>query len=252
MSQAPDSNGLFRRLAAETDESATVGLFVQLCRSSPELRHWLWEDFARSGTTRANFADVLKKGDADLTRFADLTGESAAWRAERLRLKAKWSRREYGGLSFDELMQLLVRHQAGGIDLAAFLLASEWRRRGSAQSLAPRLVSGASEFVAAAMTNGQSHLLQHLEKAADLTREFTNATRRRAVIGPSDWWKTHVLLYMLRHPSPAYRTRDLRAYLAEVGLRVTTRRIREFCTEHGIRRNMRAGRPRTHTGEKAH
>ena len=243
MSQYPDPNGLFRRLAAETDESATVRLFVQLCRSSPELRHWLWEDFARSGSTREKFAEALKDGDADLTRFADLTGESAAWRAERLRLRSKWSRREYGGLSFDELMQLLVRHQAGGIDLAAFLLASEWRRLGPDKTVAPLLLRGAAEFVAAAMGNGESHLLQHLEKAADLTKEFTDATRRRAVIGPSDWWKTHVLLYMVRHPSPAYRTRDLSAYLAKLGLTVTTRRIREFCTEHGIRRDMRAGRP---------
>ena len=43
---APRLTSHLRRLAAETDESATVALFVQLCRQSPTLRHWLWEDFS--------------------------------------------------------------------------------------------------------------------------------------------------------------------------------------------------------------
>ena len=241
-----DPNELFRRLAAQTDESATVGLFVHLCRSSSALRHWLWEDFARTPATRAKFSEVLKKSAAEPTRFADLTGESAPWREERLRLKTRWSRRSYGGLSFDELMQLLVKYQSGGLDLAAFLLASEWRRFGHNKAPAPLLLSGASEFVAAAMSNGESRLLQHLEKAAALTKEFTDTARRRPVIGPSDWWKTHVLLYILRHPSRAYRTRDLSAYLAGLRITVSARRIRKFCTEHGIHRDMRAGRPRNY------
>ena len=52
LARKPPADGLFRQLAAETNESAAVGLFLDLCRSSPALRHWLWEDFARDASFR--------------------------------------------------------------------------------------------------------------------------------------------------------------------------------------------------------
>ena len=51
--------------------------------------------------------------------------------------------------------------------------------------------------------------------------------------------------YLLRHPREAYRTRDLLAHLATCGIEVSTKDIRRFCIRHSIRRDMRAGRPRT-------
>ena len=78
-------------------------------------------------------------------------------------------------------------------------------------------------------------------------KKFENPSKRRAVVGYADWWKLHALFYMLRHPRPTYRTRDLRAHLASLGLQISTKDIRRFCARHAICRDMRAGRPRKRT-----
>jgi hypothetical protein len=44
------------RAFAESDDDAAFRLFAQLCRSSPALREWLWEEFARKPKTRAKIA----------------------------------------------------------------------------------------------------------------------------------------------------------------------------------------------------
>jgi hypothetical protein len=69
----------------------------------------------------------------------------------------------------------------------------------------------------------------------------------RASIGYTDWWKLHVLLYMLRHPSEAYRTREVRAHLEVLGLKISSLDFRRFCKRHGIQRDERAGRPKKHS-----
>lgn len=50
---------------------------------------------------------------------------------------------------------------------------------------------------------------------------------------------------MLRHPRKAYRTRDVRAHLAPLRLRISSLDFRRFCKRHGIARDERSGRPRT-------
>lgn len=44
---------------------------------------------------------------------------------------------------------------------------------------------------------------------------------RRASFSPTDWWKAQGWFYILRNPCTAYRTRDLRAHAAGLGVRVT-------------------------------
>lgn len=51
--------------------------------------------------------------------------------------------------------------------------------------------------------------------------------------------------------SCSYRTRDVHAYLAKCGLQISSLDFRRFCTRHGIRRDMRAGRPRKLTSVPA-
>ena len=63
--------------------------------------------------------------------------------------------------------------------------------------------------------------------------------------GFSDWWKLQLFLYMLSRPKPAYRTREFRSYLAAQRIDVSPKDLRRFCARHGIRRDMRAGRPQT-------
>ena len=52
---AANSDLLLRRLVENNDESATAALFLQLYRASPELRHWLREDYARDAKLRTKF-----------------------------------------------------------------------------------------------------------------------------------------------------------------------------------------------------
>ena len=68
--------------------------------------------------------------------------------------------------------------------------------------------------------------------------------RLRTAFGYADWWKLHALVYMMRHPCEAYRTRNLRAHLLQLGLQISSLDFRRFCKRHGIRRDERAGRPR--------
>ena len=241
---APDSSPLFQALVQATDESAAVSLLVELCRASPALRLWLYEDFARDPAHRAEFARVLKAEDRGMTRFADLDGGGSGWRDELRALRARFSDATFGGLSFDQLKELIVRYQAGHGDPAAFLLAIEWRRHRGPGPVPPRLMRAASDFLDAALAPGGSGLLQHLARAAELAESFGSRDRLRAALGFTDWWKLNLLLYLMRHPAPAYRTRDLLRHLTSQGLNVSSRALRQFCTEHGIARDMRAGRPR--------
>ena len=240
LARKPPADALFRQLAAETNESAAVGLFLDLCRSSPALRHWLWEDFARDPSKRAHFARVLKSAAAPV-RFADLAGENNAWQEEAQRLRAKLPRRPYGSLTFDELKELVMHYQAGKTHIGAFLFALEWQRLRPAGP-APALLRGAFRVLDAAMENG-TDLLHQLAKARDLARDFTAGPGRRAAVGYSDWWKLNTLLYVMRHPAPGYALRDVQAHLTTLGLKIAGRDIRRFLAHCGIKRDMRAGRP---------
>ncbi|MDB6168274.1 MAG: hypothetical protein JWM88_1138 [Verrucomicrobia bacterium] len=236
-------DSLLRRLVAHNDESATVAQFVELCRQSPELRHWLWEDFGRDAKVRAAVAEMI--ADASGTpaeTFAELTNDAGTWREVRRQLKAQMPAQLYGGLTWAEVVHLVRRYQAGTVDLGVFLLAHDWRKVGKPS---PLLTWAGVEFLQWTLPKGRRRPLKHLNKALALLGRYESKTKRRASLGYSDRWKLHALFYMLRHPRESYRTRELRAHLATLKLNVGTKDIRRFCTRHSIRRDVRAGRPRT-------
>lgn len=102
-------NRLVLELLAEDPDDAAVALFTRLCRQSPKLRAWLWDEFARSPKTRAEFARIFSqpgvKGD-NLT-LAHAAGEDRARSVENARLRGDWLKastlRPYGGLSRPEI-----------------------------------------------------------------------------------------------------------------------------------------------------
>ena len=75
----------------EDEDSAAVALFVQCCRQSPALRHWLFHEFARAASVRNGFAKVLRADASAATPLpssvAELVGENHALREEQQRLK---------------------------------------------------------------------------------------------------------------------------------------------------------------------
>lgn len=242
--RAPRSEALFRQLAQDTDESATAAQFIQLYRQSAALRLWLKEDYSRDAKSRTHF-DALATAETipSVERFAELADEGRSWTEERRQLKTRLSDRVYGGLTYKELEKLILRYKSGTIDKGAFLLAQEWRRAEGSAAFSPVLARAAVTLVDAALRSGELGLLRHLAKAARFLIAYDNKPKRKAAVGFTDWWKLQALFFILKYPRGSYRTRELRAHLSVQGLDVSTKDIRRFCSRHGIRRDMRAGRP---------
>jgi len=242
---AVSGDSILRRLAGNSDESATLAMLIQLCRESPELRHWLWEEFGREVKVRDDFAKIVGNSTVPpVGRFIELTNDGATWLEERRRLREQFPAGLYGGLTWNNVTQLIRHYQAGTIDLGVFLFAHEWRKTGKST---PLLKWAGQEFLELFMASGQRRLLKHLNRAFSFVKSYENKAKRRSVLGYADRWKMHVLLYMLRHPRESYTTRELRGHLAKIGMKVSVKDTQRFCARHGIHRDMRAGRPRKQT-----
>lgn len=237
----PPADPLLSRLAA-TDDAASLAILTQLCRQSPRLRHWLWEDFGADPAIRKRFAGLVADGaQSPPLRFADLTEDNGSWQKERRALREQMPTRPYGGLSYGEVETLIREYQASGIDLGIFLLARDWREAGKAS---PAMLWAGLQFLDSTFPGRQWRSVKQLGKAFTFLRRYENKAKRRTVVGYAGWWKVQVLFYLLGHPRASYRTRDLGAHLAAVGLRVGTKDLRRFCARHGIAKDIRAGRPR--------
>jgi len=240
-------------LTSLTDRQSrsVVALLAELCRHSAEARDWLFEDFARNAKTRANFLALVEKDGGKEKRsgdsFAELAGEARAWHEEAQRMQSLVPRhapRLYGGLTWVEMEELVGHYEAGAVDVGVFLLARDWKKAGASAASSPRLLRAASEFLNTVIASGETRLALQLANAATLLNR-TNAKGPKVGFGYANWWKLHALLYMLRHPREAYRTRDVRAHLATLGIQISSLDFRRLCKRHGIRRDERAGRPRT-------
>jgi len=233
---------LLERLAKSNDESAAAALFMQLYREAPELRHWLREDYARDAKLRTKFDRLAMKGvPPQVARFAELTDDNGSWREERRRLKKQMPERFYGGLTWNEVVQLVHHYQAGSIDPGIFLLVRQWREAGKTS---PSLMWAGLAFLESVLPLGKRRLLKHLNQSLAFVKKYENKAERRMVVGYTDWWKLNALFHILRYPQASYNTRELRAHLATLGLDIGTRDVRRFCKRHGIKRDIQAGRPR--------
>lgn len=241
------SEGLFE-VVCESDGTAMALIFMQLCREWPELRRWLWREFATSEKVRNHFAQILEKGPEPTTGshwIAEFSGEAGPWRIERQRLIKSLDPqmlRPFGGRSYAEIVKLIRQHQAGTLDLGAFMLAREWLNAKGKAKNSWRLMRAAGEFINE-VVSGKTHLLVHFEKSLQQVALYQNKARRRQTLGHANWWKLQLLLYIFRSPRPAYSMRDLHLYLTSIGLRINIVDIRRFCRANGIKRDTRGGRP---------
>ncbi|HTQ30294.1 MAG TPA: hypothetical protein VMI53_03715 [Opitutaceae bacterium] len=239
-SPAAKDERLLRRLMDNTEESAAAALFMQLYRQSPPLRQWLREDYARDIKVRDKF-DRLAAKEVPVSRFAELTEDNRAWRKEQTRLKKQMPANIYGGLTWNEVVRLVHHYQAGRLDLGAFLFVRQWRK---AKKSSPSLMWSGLALLESVLPSGRRRLLRHLNVALAFVKKYENKAQRRSTVGYSDWWKLNTLIYILRHPRESYTTRELRAFLKTLGLKVGNLDIRRFCNRHGIRRDTLPGRPR--------
>jgi flagellar biosynthesis regulator FlaF len=171
----------------------------------------------------------------------ELTGHAESWLEARRQMREQTPVKLYGGLTWNEVTQLIRRYQAGTVDLGVFLFAHDCRKTGKSS---PLLKLAGTEFVELVMFSGRERLLVHLNKAIALLKRYENKAEQRVALGYVNRWKMHVLLYMLRHPSEFYLTRELRAHLATLGMKIDSKSMRRFCNLHGIKRDILPGRPR--------
>ena len=158
--------------------------------------------------------------------------------------------RPFGGLTWDEIESLVRRFEARTLRLDVFLLVRDWRKAGESAKASPRLLRVSADLLDAAIRSGDARLFTELSRAVALLSNLEKGSLRTA-FGYADWWKLHALVYMMRHPREAYRTREVRAHLETLRLQISSLDFRRFCKRHGIRRDERAGRPRIHTAAQA-
>ncbi len=235
---------------------AFIRALADTCRAWPELADWLCDDFGRNAKARENFRALIAAPSAiDFVAdgLLDISGEADGWRTEIARLKTQIgisTPQLYGGRTWTEMELLVRRYQAGSLDLGVFLIVRHWRKLGDRARFAPELQRAGAELLDAVIRHGETRLWSNLPRSLALLAQ-TNKTNLRGTFGHADWWKVHALLYMMRRPRPAYRTREVRAHLAKLGLTISSLDFRRFCKRHGIRRDMRAGRPRTRSNTLA-
>jgi hypothetical protein len=234
---------------AERRSRAFLRLLANICRHFPDLRTWLMDDFVQVAKTRENFTALVERGDLASDEadhgFAEVAGELDAWTEEKRHLKAGFqpNTRPFGGFSWDEMESLVRRYEARTIALNLFLLARDWRLAGEAAQASPKLLRGLADVMDTAIRAGDGRPFMQLASAVELLSGLQPG-RLKVAFGYADWWKLHALLFMLRHPRPAYRTREIRAHLARLGMQISSLDFRRFCKRHGIARDERAGRPR--------
>ena len=236
----------------ESRSRAFLRLLARMCQHFPDLKEWLMDDFGRNERTRANFLELIEKRALNdefmADGFADLAGELGGWIEEKKRLKETQpaeAGRPFGGLSWDEMEGLIRRYEARTLGLEAFSLARDWRKAGAAAKASPNLLQEMAELLDAAICSGNPRPILDLGHAVELLAAI-NPRRPSSAFGYADWWKLNALVYMLRHPRGAYRTREIRLHLASINLPISSLDFRRFCKRHGIRRDERAGRPRVH------
>jgi hypothetical protein len=243
--------------APERESRAFLRLLADICRRFPDLRGWLVEDFARDALVRANFLGLVETGDLggeDMAdAFAEMAGELGSWREEKRRMQVQLpaqATRPFGGLTWDEIESLVRRFEARTLRLDVFLLVRDWRKAGESAKASPRLLRASADLLDTAIRSGDARLFTELSRAVALLSNLENGSLRTA-FGYADWWKLHALVYIMRHPREAYRTREVRAHLQTLRLQISSLDFRRFCKRHGIRRDERAGRPRIHTAARA-
>ena len=243
--------------SSERRSRAFLRLLATMCRQFPDLRTWLMDDFGRDAATRENFLALVERGDlngeAMSNGFAELAGELDGWLEEKRRMQAQLpaqATRPFGGLTWEEMESLVRRYEARTLGLNVFLLARDWRKAGEFAKASPKLLQAGADLLDTAIRSGETRQLAELSHAVELLTGL-DPRRLRAAFGYADWWKLHALVYMLRHPREAYRTREVRAHLDTFGLRISSLDFRRFCKRHGIRRDERAGRPPVHATVRA-
>jgi len=249
MSLADDISTLLN----DGSHAAAIELFMELLRDTPGLRQWLrltmldpdfrlrldaWLD----GKTPPPDKNNQRQGHDLLSLIAG--AQNVQTEARRLRKKLSLAAPTHGGLTRARLHALIRRHQAGPLALAPFLLIAAWRKTATDKTARPAALIATEKFFNTTLAGDAPAHFRQLARAAAFFQGAAPGAIDKTHYGHAKWWQMNILLYMLAHPKPAYRTREFTRHLASQKLPIDPADIRRFCRKHHITRNPRPGRPK--------
>lgn len=226
------------------EDAASVMLFLDLLKSSPELLHWLEMEFPnpkvqkrlRNYLSGKALPPDIPMGMSFLAwlSHSDLSKNKLV---EKLRENFKdVDVHIYGGLSYEELVSAIHGCQKKGASLEAYLMVLLWK--GFDRTLpSAKLCLSSAYYLQKAIVHRDSRHLEDLLKAVNAYEDTLNRPEEKM------WWKLVLLFYVLDNPKPAYTTREFVAYLKENGINVDKGSILDFSREYGIRKVVAPGRP---------
>ena len=233
---------IFLHEAMLSDDAAEMRHFIKLCRSSLFVRVWLFERFGRKPATQSAFRRLL----ADP---AKIDPGAQIWSPLMTRMVLSEPRHQvsgegpYGGLSEARVLALIKRYQGSGMDVMTFLLVRLWTRLAAAgrTDVPAAFIDAITGHWTALATDTSGRLTRDFLRAVRFFSERSGRTIGEADYGHANTWKIHVLVHILDHPRFRYQVGELHANLPVKYRHVDRRAIRQFCKEHGIRRDQKPG-----------
>lgn len=242
VSAEDDRIARFLHEATLPEHAAEARHFVKFCRNSLFIRAWLFEGFAKKPATQTAFRKLLADPvsiSADSPLWSPLMTRKILSEAPR----PARGKGPYGGLSEARILALIKHYQGGGMDVMTFLLVRLWTRLVASghKDVPAGFLDAITGHWTAVASDPSGRLSRDFLRAVRFFRERSGRVIGEADFGHANSWKIHVLLYILDYPKPRYQVGELHANLP-VKYRHTDRRsIRQFCKEHGIRRDQKPG-----------
>ena len=224
------------------EHAAEARHFVNFCRKSLFIRSWLFERFATKPAAQTAFRKLL----ADPTSVGP---GAPLWSPLMTRLVLSEAPRQtagkgpHGGLSEARILALIKRYQGGGMDTMTFLLVRLWTRLAASgrTDVPAAFIDAITGHWAAVASDHSGRLARDFLRVVRFFRERSDRAIAEADFGHANSWKIHVLLYILDYPKPRYQVGELHGNLPLKYQHVDRRAIRQFCKEHGIRRDQKPG-----------
>lgn len=224
------------------DDASELRHFAELCRTSLRVRVWLFSRFAAEKEIQRKFRAFLRDPDGPIE---GLWSEPLEQEVRSQPPSTMPSGGPHGGLSAAEVVALIQRERVSRTDVMSLLLVRMWRNFVRTNRPAPPALWRATlDHWAAIVADGEGRLAHNLAEAVRFFDDDVSSS-------PEGSWKLHLLFHVLDHPKSCYRVSELIECLPERfrrerpdgSLYVEPRLVRIFCSEHGIRRDKRAGRP---------
>jgi hypothetical protein len=219
MSLADDISTLLN----DDGQSAAIVLFMDLLRDTPGLRQWLRIVMLDNETRHRldAYIDGKAAAPARACRGRGLLSwmagvENGQAEARRLREKLSVATPTHGGITHARLHALIRRHQAGAFAFAPFLLIAAWRRAATDKTACASALRATEFFLGRALRKTQRPRGIFINSPAPplFFQGCAPGTIGKPHYGHAIWWQLNVLLYMLMHPKPTYRTREFVRHLA--------------------------------------